>query len=65
MSVAEMKVKAMNHLVQLEDENSVKEILEHLEKIADAKSRERKEVIENIFQEAKEKYGNTLKKLAE
>jgi hypothetical protein len=65
MSVAEMKVKAMNHLVQLENERAVQEILIHLEKLSQEESEGRSKKIGNLFEEAASQYGNTLKKLAE
>ena len=34
MSISEMKLIAINEIAKLEDENSVKEILMHLEKIS-------------------------------
>jgi len=37
MSVAEMKLAAINEISKLEDENSVKEILEHLAKLSTGK----------------------------
>lgn len=60
MSVAEMKIKAIEKLAALKDEAAVKEILEHLEKL-NAKSFD----ADAFFKKASEQYGDVLKKLAE
>lgn len=60
MSVAEMKVKAFEKLAALKDEASVKEILEHLEKL-NSKSFD----TDAFFKKASEQYSDVLKKLAE
>ena len=60
MSVAEMKIKAIEKLAALKDEAAVKEILEHLEKL-NAKSFD----ADAFFKTASEQYGDVLKKLAE
>ncbi len=65
MSVAEMKVIAMNQLVQLESEKSVKALLTYLETLAKEEKDNRREKIDNVFKEAVAEYGNVLKKLAE
>ncbi len=65
MSVAEMKLAAMNHLIHLENEKAVQEVLSHLESLAKQEGSNRKETIESVFNEAAAQYGNTLKKLAE
>lgn len=65
MSVAEMKVKAMNHLVQLESEKAVEAILTQLEKLTKEELDSKAKNIDNIFEEAVSQYGNVLKKLAE
>ena len=65
MSVAEMKLAAMNHLIHLEDEKAVQEVLSHLEVLAKQEKFNRANKIESVFNEAAEQYGNTLKKLAE
>jgi hypothetical protein len=65
MSVAEMKVKAMNHLVQLENENAVYEILLHLEKLVNEETQHKSQKVDNFFKEAVAQYGETLNKLAE
>jgi hypothetical protein len=65
MSVAEMKLAAMNHLIHLEDEKAIKEVLAHLESLAKQESINRVDAIGSVFNEAVAQYGNTLKKLAE
>jgi 3-deoxy-D-manno-octulosonic acid (KDO) 8-phosphate synthase len=63
MSVAEMKLAAIAEISKLEDEAAVKEILEHLVKIAkagnsafDAKA---------FFDKSTKKYDDVLQKLAQ
>lgn len=65
MRVAEMKVIAMNQLVQLESEKSVIALLTYLETLAKEEKDNRREKIDNVFKEAIAEYGNVLKKLAE
>jgi orotidine-5'-phosphate decarboxylase len=65
MSIAEMKLIAINEISKLESENAVKEILDHI-----AKMNEESGYIKplNLFQhydKIKEQYGNTLQKLAQ
>ena len=60
MSVAEMKVKAIEKLAALQDEAAVKEILEHLEKL-----NTKKFDADAFFKKASEQYSDVLKKLAE
>jgi hypothetical protein len=60
MSVAEMKVKAIEKLAALQDEAAVKEILEHLEKL-----NAKKFDADDFFKKTSEQYGEVLKKLAE
>ena len=63
MSIAEMKLAAINEIGKLDDEKSVKEILEHLAKIS---SNENKKFDADIFfQKASEKYDDVLQKLAQ
>jgi hypothetical protein len=64
MSVAEMKLAAINEISKLKDESAVKEILEHLAKI----SSEKEEKVFNLSQhysKVKEQYSNVLQKLAQ
>ena len=59
MSVAEMKVKAISQITRLNEENSLKEILEHLSKL-NSKSELN---LSQHYEEIKSKYGDVLKKL--
>lgn len=63
MSVAEMKLAAINEIGKLEDEKAIMEILEHLAKI----SKEVKQPfdIDAFFKKASERYGDVLQKLAQ
>ena len=60
MSVAEMKIKAIEKITALNDEAVVKEVLAYIEKLNvqqfDA---------DKFFKKAAEQYGDVLKKLAE
>lgn len=60
MSIAEMKIKAIEKLTALNDEASVKEVLEHLEKL-----NARQFDADKFFKQVSEQYGDVLKKLAE
>ena len=62
MSVAEMKMKAVNQIINLKDEESVKEILEHLEKLNATKSELN---LSQHYNTIKEQYGDVLEKLAQ
>jgi len=59
MSVAEMKLTLIEKITRIEDEVLIRKIAEV---VNNAKPRP---TIEQIFEEAKVQYGNTLKKLAE
>lgn len=59
MSVAEMKVKAIEKLTAINDEESLKEILIHLEKL-----NEKKFNADDFFRKTSEKYDDVLKNLA-
>jgi len=63
MSVAEMKLAAINEIGKLKSESAVKEILEHLIKI----SKEEKSSFdtEAFFNKTSEKYDDVLRKLAQ
>jgi threonine aldolase len=63
MSIAEMKLAAINEIGKLEDEKAVKEILEHLAKIS--KNENKKYDTDAFFQKASEKYDDVLQKLAQ
>jgi nicotinic acid phosphoribosyltransferase len=62
MSVAEMKIKAMSHLVNLNGEEAVKEILEHLEKLNISEKKVMN--LSEHYNTIKEQYGDVLEKLA-
>ena len=63
MSVAEMKLAAINEIGKLKTESAVKEILEHLIKItADDKHQFDTDA---FFNKATEKYDDVLQKLAQ
>lgn len=63
MSVAEMKLAAIAEISKLNDENAIKEILEHLAKI----SGEIKQPsdVNDFFKRTSDKYGDVLQKLAQ
>ena len=61
MSVAEMKVKAISQITRLNEENSLKEILEHLSKLSSKSELN----LSQHYEEIKSKYGDVLKKLAQ
>ncbi len=64
MSVAEMKIAAINEITKLDNEKALKEILEHLAKLAVPAS----ENVYNLsqhFEEVAGKYGKVLEKLAQ
>ncbi len=61
MSVAEMKIEAINQITRLTEENSLKEILEHLSKL-----NKQKEVnLSQHYNDIKSKYEDVLRKLAQ
>ncbi len=64
MSVAEMKLAAINEISKLEDEREVKEILEHLAKLSATKDSAALNLSQH-YTKVKEQYGNVLKKLAQ
>lgn len=63
MSVAELKLAAINEIAKLNSESAVKEILEHLAKI----SSEVKQPfdVDAFFKNASGKYNDVLQKLAQ
>jgi len=65
MSIAEMKLVAINEIAKLEDENAIKEILEHLEKISSGDANSKSFNLYQHFDTVKEKYGDVLQKLAQ
>lgn len=62
MSVAELKLKAINHLTNLKTEESVKEILEQLEKLDEQENKTLN--LSQHYPAIKEQYGSVLEKLA-
>jgi transposase len=64
MSVAEMKLAAIQEITKLDDEHSLKEILEHLAKLSVTQD-ERAYQLSQHFGAVVNKYGNVLKKLAQ
>lgn len=64
MSVAEMKVKAIEKLAALQNEAAVKEILEHLEKLNESEKQKAYDLSRH-FTDLSKRYDETLKKLAE
>jgi len=63
MSVAEMKLAAINEISKLNNEAAVKEILDHLAKISKAENS--KFDTEAFFEKASQKYDDILQKLAQ
>ncbi len=63
MSVAEMKLAAINQITNLEDENAVKEILEHLAKLKSV-AKEKFDA-DSFFNKSVDKYDDVLRKLAQ
>lgn len=64
MSVAEMKLKAFEELAHLNDEEGVRQVLEHLQKLNEAQ----KQKVYNLsrhFEDLSNRYDDTLKKLAQ
>ncbi|MBS4063778.1 MAG: hypothetical protein KGZ74_04420 [Chitinophagaceae bacterium] len=60
MSVAEMKIKAIEKITALNDEAAVKAALEYIEKLNDKYFD-----TDKFFKQVSEEYGDVLKKLAE
>lgn len=52
MSIAEMKLAAMNHLLHLESEKAIETILRQLETLAKEDAHNRSEKIDSIFNDA-------------
>lgn len=63
MSVEEMKMEAVKKINQLQNEQAVKEILNHLETL-NKDSGLKKSSADDLFEEAQKKYDNLLKRLA-
>jgi ArsR family metal-binding transcriptional regulator len=64
MSVAEMKLIAIAEIGKLEDENAVKEILEHLKVIIDTNENKAHDLSQH-YDTIQKQYGDVLKKLAQ
>lgn len=61
MSVEEMKKEAIQRINALNDEDALKEILDHLSKV----SKGEYFVLSDHYDNIKQKYGNVLKRLAQ
>jgi len=64
MSVAEMKLAAINEISKLDNEAAVKEILEHLAKLSFAKENKTLNLSQH-YDKVVEQYSNVLQKLAQ
>jgi hypothetical protein len=64
MSVAEMKLAAINEITKLNSEEALKEILEHLAKMSFAKENKTFNLSQH-YDKVVEQYGNVLQKLAQ
>jgi hypothetical protein len=65
MSIAEMKLIAINEISKLDSENAVKEILEHIAKISSEDGKSKPLNLYQHFDKVTEKYGDVLQKLAQ
>ena len=65
MSIAEMKLLAINEIAKLEDENAVKEILDHLAKFIKDDNDVKSLNLSQHYEAVKKQFGNTLQKLAQ
>lgn len=61
MSVAEMKIEAINQITRLTEEESLKEILIHLSKL----NKQKELNLSQHYNEIKDQYEDVLKKLAQ
>lgn len=64
MSVTELKREAINKISGFSTESELKGIINYLDQLSKEKEIDNNK-IDQIFEEASAKYGNTLKKLAE
>ncbi|MCH5716963.1 hypothetical protein [Niabella hibiscisoli] len=64
MSVLEMQLAAIKEITKLEDENALREVLEHLAKIS-SKEEQKPLNLSQHYNKVKEQYGNVLQKLAQ
>ena len=65
MSISEMKLIAINEITKLENENAVKEIIEHLAKINKASDSTKSLNLFQHYDKIKDQYSTTLQKLAQ
>ena len=65
MSISEMKLIAINEITKLENENAVKEILDHLAKINSGTDSTKSMNLFQHYDKIKEQYSTTLQKLAQ
>jgi len=65
MSISELKLIAINEINKLENENAVKEILDHLAKINTATDSKKSLNLFQHYDKIKEQYSTTLQKLAQ
>ena len=65
MSIAEMKLVAINEITKLEDENAIKEILDHLAKFPKDVREVKSLNLSQHYEAVKSQFGNTLQKLAQ
>jgi hypothetical protein len=65
MSIAEMKLVAINEISKLESENAVKEILNHIVKLNEEGDETKPLNLFQHYDKIKGQYGNTLQKLAQ
>jgi hypothetical protein len=65
MSIAEMKLVAINEISKLESENAVKEILNHIAKLNEEGDDTKPLNLFQHYDKIKGQYGNTLQKLAQ
>ena len=64
MSVAEMKLAAINEITKLDNEYAVKEILEHLARLSELQN-DKAYNLSQHFETVSNKYGRVLEKLAQ
>lgn len=65
MSISEMKLIAISEITKLENENAVKEILDHLAKINTATDSTKSLNLFQHYDKIKEQYSTKLQKLAQ
>ena len=63
MSVAEMKLAAINEIIKLDNKKALKEILEHFAKLSTSVNPKTHNLSQH-FEEFAERYGKVLEKLA-